>query len=80
MNVLAGFDPADPTSLDLPPEDFAAGIGAGVRGLRIGLLRRFHERDFAADPETVAAFDAMVAVLGNLGATPFEVDLPYSVQ
>jgi aspartyl-tRNA(Asn)/glutamyl-tRNA(Gln) amidotransferase subunit A len=80
MNVLAGHDPADPTSLDLPPEDFAAGIAAGVRGLRIGLLRRFHERDFPADPEMVAAFDTMVMMLRDLGATLVEVDVPYAVQ
>jgi aspartyl-tRNA(Asn)/glutamyl-tRNA(Gln) amidotransferase subunit A len=80
MNVLAGFDPADPTSLDLPAEDFTVGLDAGVKGLRIGLLRRFHERDFAADPEMIAAFEATVAVLRDLGATLVEVDVPYSVQ
>ena len=80
MNVLAGHDPADPTSLDLPPEDFAAGIEAGVKGLRIGLLRRFHERDFPADPEMVTAFENTVTVLRDLGATLVEVDVPYAVQ
>ncbi|MEI6246465.1 MAG: hypothetical protein WCQ64_15660 [Acidobacteriota bacterium] len=54
MNVLAGHDPADPTSLDLPVPDHAAGIEAGIKGLKIGILRRFHERDYVADPEVVA--------------------------
>lgn len=80
MNVLAGHDPADPTSLDLPAEDFTAGIGDGVKGLTIGLLRRFHERDFAADPEMVAAFESAAAVLRGLGATLVEVDVPFAVQ
>jgi aspartyl-tRNA(Asn)/glutamyl-tRNA(Gln) amidotransferase subunit A len=80
MNVLAGFDPADPTSLDLPAEDFTVGLDAGVKGLRIGLLRRFHERDFAADPKMIAAFEATAAVLRDLGATLVEVDVPYPVQ
>ena len=60
--------------------DFAAGIEDGIRGWRIGLLRRFHEQDFAADPEVVAAFEAMVAVLRGLGATLVEVTVPYAVQ
>jgi aspartyl-tRNA(Asn)/glutamyl-tRNA(Gln) amidotransferase subunit A len=80
MNILAGHDPADPTSLDLPVPDFTAGIGDGVAGLRIGLLRRFHERDFPADPEVVAAFETAATVLRELGATVVEVELPYAVQ
>ncbi len=80
MNVLAGHDPADPTSLDLPVPDFAAGIEDGIKGLRIGVLRRFHERDFAADPAVVAAFETAIAVLRDLGAELVEVDVPYSVQ
>jgi aspartyl-tRNA(Asn)/glutamyl-tRNA(Gln) amidotransferase subunit A len=80
MNILAGHDPADPTSLDLPVPDFTAGIADGVAGLRIGLLRRFHERDFPADPEVVAAFETAVAVLRDLGATLVEVTVPHAVQ
>ncbi|MFC7477632.1 amidase [Dankookia sp. GCM10030260] len=80
MNVLAGHDPADPTSLDVPVPDYAQGIAGGIMGLRIGILRRFHERDFPADPEVAAAFEAAVAVLRDLGAELVEVDLPYSVQ
>jgi aspartyl-tRNA(Asn)/glutamyl-tRNA(Gln) amidotransferase subunit A len=80
MDVLAGHDPADPTSLDLPVPEHAAGIGAGVKGLRIGAVRRFHERDVAADPEVVAAFEATLAALRDAGATVAELDLPYAVQ
>ena len=80
MNVLAGHDPLDPTSLDLAVPDFTAGIGNGVKGLTIGLLRRFHERDFAADPEIVTAFEATAAVLRGLGARLVEVDVPFTVQ
>ncbi len=80
MDVLAGHDPADPTSLALPVPDHAAGIADGVKGLRIGALRRFHERDFAADPEMVAGFEATIAALRDAGATIVELDLPYAVQ
>lgn len=80
MNILAGHDPADPTSLDLPVPDFTAGIGDGVKGLTIGLLRRFHERDFPADPAMVAAFETAAAVLRGLGARLVEVEVPFAVQ
>jgi aspartyl-tRNA(Asn)/glutamyl-tRNA(Gln) amidotransferase subunit A len=80
MNVLAGHDPLDPTSLTAPVPDHAAGIEDGVAGLTIGVLRRFHERDFPADPDVVAAFEAAVAVFRGLGARLVEIDLPDSVQ
>ncbi|WP_187829890.1 amidase [Siccirubricoccus phaeus] len=80
MNVLAGRDPLDPTSLDAPVPDFAARIEDGVVGLTIGVLRRFHERDYAADPEVVGAFENAVMVLRDLGARLVEVDVPWAVQ
>lgn len=80
LGVLAGHDPADPTSLDLPAEDFTARIEVGVKGLTIGLLRRFHERDFAVDPEVVAAFESAATVMRELGARLVEVDVPFAVQ
>jgi aspartyl-tRNA(Asn)/glutamyl-tRNA(Gln) amidotransferase subunit A len=80
LNVLAGHDPLDPTSLDRPVADHTARIETGIRGLKIGILRRFHERDFPADPEMAAAFDNAVMVLRDLGAAIVEIDVPYSVQ
>lgn len=80
MDVLAGEDPADPTSLDLPVPAHAEGIAAGVRGLAIGVLRRFHTEDFAADPEVVRAFDNAVDALRDAGARIVEVTVPYTVQ
>ena len=44
------------------------------------MIRRFHARDVAADPQIVAAFDAAVAVYQKLGAEIVELDLPYSAQ
>lgn len=80
MDVLAGHDPADPTSVDLPVPAHAAGIAAGVKGLTIGVLRRFHTKDFAADPEMAAAFEETVAALAEAGARIVDVTVPYSVQ
>ena len=38
LTVMAGYDPDDPASLDLPAEDYVAALGRGAEGLRIGLL------------------------------------------
>lgn len=79
MDVLAGHDPTDPTSVDLAVPDHTKGIEDGVKGLTIGVLRRFHARDVAADPEVVAGFEAAVTALRDAGAKINEIDVPYSV-
>jgi aspartyl-tRNA(Asn)/glutamyl-tRNA(Gln) amidotransferase subunit A len=80
MQAIAGADPRDPTTVDRQVPDFSAGLDTGVAGLRIGIIRRFHERDVAADAEVVAALEAAVATLRGLGAIIVEVDVPYSVH
>ncbi len=80
MDVLAGHDPADPTSLDLPVPRHAAGIEAGVAGLTIGVLRRFHTTDWAADPDVAAAFENAVRALAEAGARMVDITLPHAVQ
>ncbi len=37
LQVIAGFDPLDLACVDLPVPDYRAGLGAGVKGLRIGI-------------------------------------------
>ena len=66
--AIAGYDPADPGSADLPVPDFTAGLKDGVSGLRIGLLRHFFEEDMVADSDMAAAIDASLEVLAGLGA------------
>ena len=41
LQAIAGRDPNDPTSLTAPVPDMSAGLGQGVRGLRIGLDERY---------------------------------------
>jgi len=60
--------------------DYGADLAKGVKGLRIGFIRRFHERDVAADPQAVTALVAAVDVLKRLGAEIVELDVPHGVQ
>ena len=68
LQVLAQPDPADPACATASTPDYRAALGAGVRGLRIGVVRHWFEADCAAAPGAVAALDAALEVLRELGA------------
>jgi aspartyl-tRNA(Asn)/glutamyl-tRNA(Gln) amidotransferase subunit A len=75
LQALAGHDPLDPASADVPVPDYRAGLDGDIRGLRIGAVRHFHETDLRAPDALRAAFDAAVDVLRGLGATVEDVQL-----
>ena len=68
FQAIAGHDPADPASARHPHADCVAGIRAGVKGLKIGVIAHFYEEDMAADPQQVAAIAAAITLLKQLGA------------
>ena len=76
LQVIAGHDPADPGSADEPVDDYLAAIDAGVRGLRIGVVRHFHTEDCPAHPEQIAAIEDALKVWREAGAAIEEVRLP----
>jgi aspartyl-tRNA(Asn)/glutamyl-tRNA(Gln) amidotransferase subunit A len=80
MRALAGYDLRDPSTVDRPVPDFASDLGRGVKGLRLGVIRRFHVNDVAAAPEIVAAIDAALSVLVDLGAQLVELDFPVALK
>jgi aspartyl-tRNA(Asn)/glutamyl-tRNA(Gln) amidotransferase subunit A len=55
---------------------FGIDLNRGVRGLKIGMVRQFHEADLVASPEVAAAFDHVVQVLRNEGAIVSDISLP----
>jgi aspartyl-tRNA(Asn)/glutamyl-tRNA(Gln) amidotransferase subunit A len=82
MQVLAAYDPIDPASADVPVPDYRAVLTPRLDGLRIGVIRHFHERDaadFGADSAPsaayVAAFDAACRALEGLGARLVDLHL-----
>jgi len=76
LNVIAGHDAADPVSLDLAVPDFSATLGGDLKGLRIGVARRWHETDMPVDAETAGGIAAAIAVLRDLGADVEEAAVP----
>ena len=75
LQVLAGHDPADPSSVSVPIPDYRAGLKDDLKGLRIGVLRHFYEDDEKANAEQATAMEASLKVLSDLGATVEEVRL-----
>jgi aspartyl-tRNA(Asn)/glutamyl-tRNA(Gln) amidotransferase subunit A len=57
-------------------QSFGAGLEHGVRGLRIGFVRQWHQQDMVADPELMAALDEVERVLRREGAEVRDVALP----
>ena len=76
LDTLAGHDPQDPGSRAAPKRYHAAGLERGVRGLRIGFVRHFHQADLIADPDVDAALEAVARSFTADGAIVSDVTLP----
>lgn len=76
LQVIAGHDPLAPSSANWPVPDYRADLGAGIAGMRIGLVRHFYERDVMADASMIDAMNAAAEVLRGLGADVIDVELP----
>ncbi|TAI67284.1 amidase [Bradyrhizobium sp. Leo170] len=74
LGVIAGADANDPTALQAPVPNYLARIGDGVRGLRIGVDRKYTQEGI--DPQVVAALLEAERTLVDLGAEIREVRFP----
>jgi aspartyl-tRNA(Asn)/glutamyl-tRNA(Gln) amidotransferase subunit A len=80
MDVLAKHDPLDAACANVPVPGFAASLGGGLRGLRVGVVRHFFETDLSTDAETIAALENSLMALRDMGASVFDVTLsPFGV-
>jgi aspartyl-tRNA(Asn)/glutamyl-tRNA(Gln) amidotransferase subunit A len=76
LEVLAGYDPNDQASARAPAVDYGRACHRPIRGMRIGLARRWYEGKDSASPDTRRGIDEAVRVLKDLGATVDEIVLP----
>ena len=76
LDAIAGHDPADPGSAATSARYFGRMLDRGVRDLRIGFVRHFHEMDKPAHPEVTAAVEDAARVLQAEGAEVRDVTLP----
>jgi aspartyl-tRNA(Asn)/glutamyl-tRNA(Gln) amidotransferase subunit A len=76
LEVLAGHDPLDSTSVDRPVPSYSQTIDQPLKNLRIGLVREHFGEGL--DPEVNAAVREAIRVYESLGATVKELSLPHS--
>ncbi len=76
LNVMAGFDERDSTSLQRKKEDYARDLNQPLNGLRIGLPKEFFADGLHAD--VAQAVEAAIAEYKKLGATVVDISLPSS--
>jgi aspartyl-tRNA(Asn)/glutamyl-tRNA(Gln) amidotransferase subunit A len=76
MNVLAGHDPNDSTSANIPVPDFTRALKKDVKGLKIGMPKEYFIEGM--DPEVEKAVKDAVKTLEGLGAKVVEISLPHT--
>jgi aspartyl-tRNA(Asn)/glutamyl-tRNA(Gln) amidotransferase subunit A len=76
LGVMAGFDPRDSTSVERPADDYVAGLGNPLQGLRIGLPREY----FGAGLDDTVAKVIEIAIdeYRKQGAQVVDISLPNS--
>ncbi len=74
LNVMAGFDPADSTSVNQPVPDYTTTLNDPIAGLRIGLPTEFFSAEL--DPEIAKSIEAAIKEYEKLGAIVQEIHLP----
>ena len=78
FDAIAGYDPADPCTVNVPVPSMTAGLDGTLAGLRIGIPRDYFFTAPELDAEVKAAVLAAVDALRDAGAIIVEIDLPYS--
>jgi aspartyl-tRNA(Asn)/glutamyl-tRNA(Gln) amidotransferase subunit A len=73
LQLMAGFDPRDSTSIDAPVPDYPAALNAPLAGLKIGLLREFFD---GLESRNSALIHEALKIYKSLGAETMEVSLP----
>ena len=75
LQAMAGHDPADPASANRPVPDFCVDLNAGVKGLRIGVVRHFFETDHRVCDATRKGIDDALDLFRAQGAQVRDITL-----
>jgi aspartyl-tRNA(Asn)/glutamyl-tRNA(Gln) amidotransferase subunit A len=76
MNTIAGHDPMDSTSVDMPVPDYTKSLGQDVKGLRIGIPKEYFAQGL--NPEVRDIVKDAVRKLESMGACANEVSLAHT--
>lgn len=75
LQVLAGPDPRDPACANRPVPNYSELIGSSLKGMKVGVIRHFHETDHQVAPATQQGIDNAVMVFRDLGVEVSDVTL-----
>ena len=75
MNAIAGYDPADSTSVPEPVPDYTAFLSEGLEGMTVGIPREYAALE-GLDPDVSAAVENAKKVIQERGAACIDVSLP----
>jgi aspartyl-tRNA(Asn)/glutamyl-tRNA(Gln) amidotransferase subunit A len=78
LQVMAGYDPLDLCSVDLPVPDMTAGLDGSWEGVRVGVPRDYFFTVPNLDPEVKAAVLAAIDAMAAAGATVVDVSIPHA--
>jgi len=76
LEAMAGFDPKDATSLDLPVPAWEAGLSGDLKGKKVGVPAEY--RMDGMDADVAASWDQGIAWLKDAGAEIVEISLPHT--
>ncbi|MFL6754083.1 MAG: Asp-tRNA(Asn)/Glu-tRNA(Gln) amidotransferase subunit GatA, partial [Sphingomicrobium sp.] len=76
LEAMAGFDPKDSTSLDLPVPQWEKNLSSDLRGKRVGIPKEY--RIDGVPDDINALWDRGIEWLKDAGATPVEISLPHT--
>ncbi|MDB5405056.1 MAG: amidase [Acetobacteraceae bacterium] len=68
LQAMAGHDPFDPASANRPVANFTADLDKGAKGLRIGVIRHFHEVDHPVSAATKQGIEDALDIFAAQGA------------
>ncbi len=73
LQVIAGYDPSDPTSSREAVPDYSAALGRDLKGVRVGVIRELRRN---LTNEVANSFDGAMRTIADLGAVIDEVSIP----
>ena len=76
LEAMAGFDPKDSTSLDLPVPQWEKGLSSNLKGKRVGIPREYRIEGVPGDID--ALWEQGIAWLKDAGAEIVEISLPHT--
>ncbi|PKB73037.1 MAG: hypothetical protein BZY75_03920 [SAR202 cluster bacterium Io17-Chloro-G7] len=81
LGGIAGYDPKDPYTRQIPVPDYRKALTGDIRGLKVGIVRElFDTEELELNPLQREAVLAAVGLLGELGAEVKDVSLPLAAQ